>query len=258
MTGISRAISIEAVPGLPLVEPGDDLTVLISDALGRSGQQLRNGDILVITQKIVSKAEGRYVFLDQVIPSARAVEIAAATEKDPRHVELILNESTEIVRQAPRVLIVAHRLGCVMANAGIDESNIAQEPGRPRVLLLPEDPDASASAFKEKLEARHGASIGIVITDSFGRPWRNGVTGVALGAAGVASLVDMKGRPDLFGRALRVTEIAVADQIAAAATLVMGEADEAVPVVLMRGFVSTAAERAASSLVRSRAQDLFR
>jgi coenzyme F420-0:L-glutamate ligase/coenzyme F420-1:gamma-L-glutamate ligase len=251
-------ISIIPVPGLPRVAVGDDLAALISDALDRASLELTDQDILVVTQKIVSKTEGRYVDLCEVTPSARATEIAEATGKDPRHVEVILSESTEIVRQGPHVLVVAHRLGYVMANAGIDESNIEHEPDRAGVLLLPHDPDGAALSLKEQLEARHGVVLGVVISDSFGRPWRNGVTGVALGAAGVPSLIDLVGRPDLFGRALRVTEVAVADQIASAACLVMGEADEGIPVVLVRGYGSAAPHRPAAALLRPRERDLFR
>ena len=258
MAASAGPISLLAIPGLPLFEPGDDLAALISDALAGAGLELRDRDVLVVTQKIVSKAEDRYVALADVTPSARALEIAAATGKDPRHVELILGESSEIVRQGPNLLIVAHRLGYVMANAGIDESNIPHEPDGPRVLLLPRDPDGSARDLKQRLEERHGVTVAVVISDSFGRPWRNGVVGVALGAAGVASLVDLKGRPDLFGRELRVTEVAIADQIASAATLAMGEADEGLPVVLMRGYGCAAPERPAASLVRARERDLFR
>ncbi|MFG1420744.1 coenzyme F420-0:L-glutamate ligase [Roseixanthobacter liquoris] len=251
------ALSLHAVPGIPLVEPGDDLAGLLGAALEASGLGLEEGDILVVAQKIVSKAEGRYLALADVVPSPRAIEIAARLRKDPRHVETVLSESSEIVREGSHVLVVAHKLGFVMANAGVDESNIDHTDGA-RVLLLPRDPDGSAAALKARLDARFGVRAGVVINDSFGRPWRNGVVGVALGAAGVPALVDMVGAPDLFGRAMRVTEIAVADELAAAASLLMGQGDEGLPAVLVRGYRRAAPERPAAALIRSRERDMFR
>lgn len=243
---------------MPLVQPGDDIAAMIDEALRENGVGLWDGDILVVAQKIVSKAEGRYVELDAVSPSERAVEIAEKTGKDPRHVEVVLLESDEIVKVGPRVVVTAHRLGYVMANAGVDESNIEHGSGAGRVLLLPRDPDGSARELKRRLDASFGVSVGVVINDSFGRPWRNGVVGVALGAAGVPSLVDRVGEPDLFGRPMKVTEIGVADEIASAASLVMGQAAERVPVVLVRGLDISAPERPAASLIRDRARDMFR
>src|SRR5260221_13174548 len=227
----TTALEILAIPGIPMVAPGDDLAALVVAGFARGAMQPRAGDVLVLAQKIVSKAEGRSVDLSTVKPSARAIALAAEVGKDPRLVELILSESVRVVRNRPNVLIVEHRLGFVMANAGIDQSNVAPQDGVERALLLPEDPDASAEA----LRARLGATA-LLIIDSFGRPWRRGTTGVAIGAAGLPAMLDLRGDPDLFGRTLQVTISAFADEIAAAASLVMGQADEAQPVVLVRGL----------------------
>jgi coenzyme F420-0:L-glutamate ligase/coenzyme F420-1:gamma-L-glutamate ligase len=253
-----QPVSCFPIPGIPLVEPGDDLATLMEAALRDCGVGLSDGDVLVLAQKIVSKAEGRYLDLGALEPSQRAWEIAARTGKDPHHVEAVLSQSDEVVREGPRVVVVAHRLGFVMANAGIDESNIEHPDGTRRVLLLPENPDASAVALKQRLDAAFGVEIGVVINDSFGRPWRNGVVGVALGAAGVASLVDRVGATDLFGRRMQVTEIAVADEIAATASLLMGQADEGIPAVLIRGLPRQGQSRPAVDLVRPRERDMFR
>lgn len=251
-------LTLHALADIPLIAPGDDLGAIIARSARADGSGLRSGDVVVVTQKIVSKAEGCYADLDAVEPSPRALELAAATGKDPHHVEWVLRESAEVVRHAPGVLVVEHRLGFVMANAGIDESNIAQEAGRRRVLLLPRDPDASCARLKRELDAAFRADVGVVMNDSFGRPWRNGVVGVALGAAGLPALQDMAGQPDLFGRPLRVTEIALADELAAAASLLMGQADEGRPVVVVRGLPPLGPERPASALVRDKRRDLFR
>ncbi|MEW9807813.1 coenzyme F420-0:L-glutamate ligase [Mesorhizobium sp. ZMM04-5] len=253
-----QPVSLHALAGIPLIEPGDDLATIIGAALRDNGLALADGDILVLAQKIVSKAEGRYVNLDDVTPSARARELAAELGKDPRHVEVVLGESDELVKVGQHVIVAAHKLGLVMANAGIDESNISHGEGGGRVLLLPRDPDGSAAALKARLDAAHGVSVGVVINDSFGRPWRNGVVGVAIGAAGIPSLVDRVGAVDLFGRELKVTEIATADELASAASLLMGQAAEAMPAALIRGFRSTAPERPAAALIRDRKRDMFR
>jgi len=242
---------------MPLIAPGDDLVAVASAALTGNDIRLEDGDILVFCQKIVSKAEGRYVALGTVEPSERALALAAETGRDPRHVEVVLREARDVVKVGPRVIVVAHRLGFVMANAGIDESNISHEGGS-RVLLLPWDPDGAAADLKRRLDAAHGVKIGVVINDSFGRPWRNGVVGVALGASGVPSLVDRVGAHDLFGRTLKVTEVAVADEIASAASLLMGQADEGIPLVLVRGWRSVDAARPAAALIRDRERDMFR
>jgi coenzyme F420-0:L-glutamate ligase/coenzyme F420-1:gamma-L-glutamate ligase len=240
-----------------LIEPGHDLAALLACAL--RGMQItpEDGDILVVAQKIVSKAEGRFVNLDDTTPSPRALALAIETGKDARLVEVILRESSEVVRHKKDVLIVAHRLGFVMANAGVDQSNVDSN-GCARALLLPCAPDASAATLKARLDDEFGVDLGVVINDSFGRPWRNGVVGVALGAAGVPALWNLVGAPDLFGRPMRVTEVAVADQIASAASLLMGEADERLPAVHIRGIVWPALAVPASALVRPKEMDMFR
>ncbi|MSO85329.1 MAG: coenzyme F420-0:L-glutamate ligase [Rhodospirillales bacterium] len=251
------AVTLIPVPGLPLVRANDDLSQLIAAALEREGLGLEDGDIVAAAQKIVSKAEGRQVALATVAPGPRAREIAKTVGKDPRLVELILSESRAVVRTAPNVLIVEHRLGFVMANGGVDQSNVDAKGGE-AALLLPLDPDGSAARLKVSLEVRYACRLGVVVTDSFGRPWRNGVVGVCLGAAGIPALRDRRGSPDLFGRALRVTEIAMGDEIAAAASLLMGAADEGIPVVIVRGFKLEGPDAPAAALIRDRALDLFR
>lgn len=253
-----KTVTLTAVPGIPLIEPGDDLGAILIDSLRRSGIAPRDRDVFVIAQKVVSKAEGRYVDLRDVVPSTRAIELAATVGKDPRIIEVILSETQEVLRHGEGVLIVAHRLGFVMANAGVDQSNIEHLEGDERVLLLPENPDASCAVFKARMDQVFGVDVGIVINDSFGRPWRNGVVGVALGAAGLPSLVSLIGAPDLFGRAMRVTEVALADEIAAAASLLMGQTDDGLPFVHARGVAWDAPARNAAALLRQREHDLFR
>jgi coenzyme F420-0:L-glutamate ligase / coenzyme F420-1:gamma-L-glutamate ligase len=251
----ASSLTLTAVAGVPLIAPGDDLAALIAAALRRTAIIPADGDILVVAQKVVSKAEGRLVDLRSVAPSPRAAALAKEVDKDPRLVEVILSESSEVVRRRKGVLVVAHRLGFVMANAGVDQSNVG---GEDRVLLLPRDPDASAAELKARLEREFGVELGLVINDSFGRAWRNGVVGVALGAAGVPSLRDIIGEPDLFGRKMRVTSVAVADEIASAASLLMGQAAEGLPVVHVRGLCSDAPTLPAAALVRPKHMDLFR
>jgi coenzyme F420-0:L-glutamate ligase / coenzyme F420-1:gamma-L-glutamate ligase len=214
-------------------------------------------DVLVFAQKIVSKAEGRIVELHTVRPSGRAQALADRTGKDPRVVELILAESQEVLRSRPGAIIVSHRLGFVMANAGIDQSNVRVE-GREAALLLPLDPDASCASLRQRFNELTGVNVGVIINDSHGRAWRNGTVGVALGVAGLPGLLDLRGKPDLFGRALRITEVGIADEIAAAASLLMGQSDEGLPVVLMRGLKQSRGDGNAQELVRPRDQDLFR
>ena len=253
-----HSLTLAALRGIGLVRPGDDLAAHIIAALERSGETLGPCDVLVVAQKIVSKAEARYVDLATVTPSARARALAAECDKDPRLVELILAESRRIVRQRPGVLIVEHRLGFVMANAGIDRSNVDPGAGEEPVLLLPRDPDASAERLRQRLGARFGTAPAVVITDSFGRAWRRGTVGIALGAAGLPAMMDLRGRPDLYGRALRVSETGLADEIAAAASLLMGQGDEGQPAIVVRGLAWSAAEAPARSLVRPESEDLFR
>jgi coenzyme F420-0:L-glutamate ligase / coenzyme F420-1:gamma-L-glutamate ligase len=255
---MTARLEVFALPGIPMVRQGDNLPALILAGLQRAGQTLRPRDIIVVAQKIVSKAEGRMVDVATVEPSPQAVALAVEVEKDPRLVEVILSESRRIVRHRPNLMIAEHRRGWVMANAGIDHSNVAPGDGRELVLLLPLDPDASAETLRQELAARTGKRIAVVISDSFGRPFRRGTVGIALGAAGIPAVIDWRGHPDLFGRTLEVTETGFADEIAAAASLVMGQADEAVPIALVRGLSWTAPELPAAELVRPPEHDLFR
>ncbi len=252
------ALTLTAIPDLPLVEPGDDLAVILIDGLARAGIAPAARDVLVVAQKVVSKAESRYRDLGAVTPSDRARDLARAVDKDPRLVEVILSESEAVVAHKPGVLVVAHRLGFVLANAGVDRSNVKSEPGAERVLLLPEDPDASAAALKARLDAHFETEIAVIVSDSLGRAWRNGVTGIALGAAGLPALRDMIGRKDLFGRTLDVTQTGFADDIAAAASLLMGQADEGLPAVLLRGLAWHEPPSNARALLRPKDEDLFR
>jgi coenzyme F420-0:L-glutamate ligase / coenzyme F420-1:gamma-L-glutamate ligase len=252
------SLEVIALEGLPFVKPGDDLVELIASAVKRNGVEPRAQDVLVVAQKIVSKAEGRIVDLATVEPSAKARTLAAEVDKDPRLVEVILSESVRVVRARRNVLIVEHRLGFIMANAGVDQSNVAPADGSSRALLLPEDPDRSAETLRNGLAAETGIDLAVVINDSFGRAWRQGTAGVAIGVAGLPALIDLRGRPDLFGRTLEVSVIGFADEVAAAASLVMGQADEATPVVLIRGLRWSAPESAAASIIRSANEDLFR
>ncbi len=254
----TAALELLAVPGIPMVQSGDDLAVLIDAGFAHGKIEPRTGDVLVLAQKIVSKAEGRSVDLASVNPSARAIALAAEVQKDPRLVELILSESVRVVRSRPNVLIVEHRLGFVMANAGIDQSNVGPTDGVERALLLPVDSDASAQALRTRLAALSGISLAVVIIDSFGRAWRRGTVGIAIGAAGLPALLDLRGNPDLFGRALQVSISGFADEIAAAASLVMGQGNEAQPAVLVRGLTWSAAANPASELIRPASEDMFR
>ena len=255
---MTQEVTLTALSGIKLVGPGDDLGAIAVAALRENGLIPKDGDVLVVAQKIVSKVEGRYVDISTVRPSERAIALAAEVDKDPRFVEVVLSESTRVVRHRPGLLIVEHCLGFVMANAGIDHSNVAPQDGGERVLLLPKDPDGSATALRQHLMEIFGVGIGVIVSDSFGRPWRKGTVGVALGVAGLPAFVDLRGHPDLFGRELLVTETGFADEIAAAAGLLMGQADEAVPMVLVRGLGWSAPDLPAAALVRSAENDLFR
>jgi coenzyme F420-0:L-glutamate ligase / coenzyme F420-1:gamma-L-glutamate ligase len=255
---MAEQVTIIGLPGLPMVQPGDNLHALAVAALVDADLALEAGDVLVVAQKIVSKAENRLVDVATVTPSPEAEELAAATHKDARFVEVVLSESKRIVRHRENLIIAEHKRGWVMANAGIDHSNIAPGDGHERVLLLPADPDASARALRDDLMASYGVPIGVIVSDSFGRPWRRGTVGIAIGAAGLPAIIDWRGHPDLFGRPLEVTETGFADEIAAAASLVMGQADEAMPMVLVRGLSWTAPDADAAALVRPPEHDLFR
>ena len=250
-------LSITPIGGIKLVESGDDLASLLLEGLAASGLDLEDGDIVAVAQKIVSKAEGRQVDLATVEASQEACRLAQETEKDPRLVQLILDESTEVVRKKPGVLIVRHRLGLVGAHAGVDQSNVDHRAGA-SALLLPEDPDASASRIRRALVEATGQRIGVLVTDSANRPWRLGTVGIVIGAAGVAVLDDQRGGNDLYGRELKVTLINRADSLASAATLAMGETTERTPAALIRGFSADEAEQPASAIPRPLEEDLFR
>jgi coenzyme F420-0:L-glutamate ligase/coenzyme F420-1:gamma-L-glutamate ligase len=250
------AVTMTALSGIPAILPGDDVAAILAEALDATGLTPLDRDVLVVTHKIISKAEDRYRNLDDVTPSARALELAAATGKDAALVEVILSESREVLRSRRELIITEHRLGFIMANAGVDRSNVSGGPER--VLLLPEDPDASSAALRKKLRARFGADMAVVVSDSAGRAWRNGVVGLALGAAGLPALEDLRGRNDLEGRPLEVTQVGLADAIASAAELLMGEADEGRPAVLVRGVQWRGTPVTAAALIREREQDLFR
>jgi coenzyme F420-0:L-glutamate ligase/coenzyme F420-1:gamma-L-glutamate ligase len=251
---------ITPLEGIPLIKEGQVLSDIILNSLKSSKIELIDGDILVLAQKIISKLEGRIVDLDHVTPSKNALQLGEETGKDPRLVELILQESRSILRCREGLIIAEHKLGFVCANAGIDRSNVTGKKGGEGVyvLLLPEDPDHSAERLRLELETQLGIRIGILIIDSHGRAWRNGIAGTSIGLSGIPGIVDMRGKEDLFGYKLRVTQIAAADELAAGASLVMGQADEAVPVVHVRGFPYELREGSFSEIPRKQENDLFR
>jgi coenzyme F420-0:L-glutamate ligase/coenzyme F420-1:gamma-L-glutamate ligase len=255
-----QQLVLTALPGLPLVRPGDDLAALILNGLRQAGLRLCAGDAVAIAQKIVSKAEGRTVRLADVTPSPRALELAAVCLKDPRFVEVVLSESRDVLRARENVLIVEHRLGFVCANAGVDRSNVGPHAAGQDdvVLLLPRDPDATGEQLRQRLRAAMGADVAVLINDSHGRAWRSGTVGVALGAAGFPALLDMRGHRDLFDYTLQVTQIGLGDELAAAASLLMGQADEGRPVIHIRGVPYAYREGNAQELIRPKEQDLFR
>jgi coenzyme F420-0:L-glutamate ligase / coenzyme F420-1:gamma-L-glutamate ligase len=250
-----RSLVLTPLSGIPAVRTGDDLAAIALSGIARSSERLQAGDVLVLAQKIVSKAEGRSVELATVTPSAHALELARLTGKDPRLVELILQESTEVVRQRHDLIIVRHRLGFILANAGIDASNV---DGSQSVLLLPIDPDASASSIRTLIRERTEVDVGVLIIDSFGRPWRMGTVGTAIGLSGLPGVIDLRGVADLNGRPLRATDVGFADELAAAASLVMGQAAEGTPIVLARGMPYARREGSARELLRPKDMDLFR
>jgi coenzyme F420-0:L-glutamate ligase / coenzyme F420-1:gamma-L-glutamate ligase len=254
---MTHELNLFALSGIPSVRPGDNIALLLLDALDDAGISLQDGDILVIAQKIISKAEGRMILLSDVVPGIKAVEVAEETGKDPRLVELILKESEGISRMAPGVLIVRHRLGFTSANAGIDRSNVSQEFEREQVLLLPVDPDKSAAQIGREIRKRTNAQIGVVISDSHGRPFRLGTTGVAIGVAGIPALWDRRGESDLYGYQLQHTDVGVGDELAAAAGLLMGQGSEGQPAVLIRGLELPGAAGTARDLVRPPEKDLY-
>jgi coenzyme F420-0:L-glutamate ligase/coenzyme F420-1:gamma-L-glutamate ligase len=251
---------LTSISGLPILRPGDDLGTLILEGLRRGGINLLDGDILAIASKAISKVEGRHVHLDQIRPSPEAEELGERTQKDPRLVELILGESRALLRARPGLLIVEHRLGFVCANAGIDSSNVndVARSGEQTVLLLPEDPDRSARELVERVESDMGVQVGVLIIDSHGRAWREGAVGVAIGVAGMPALVDLRGVPDLFGRPLQSTRVGLADELAGAASVLMGQAAEGLPVVHVRGMPYEMEEGGIEDLLRPKEKDLFR
>jgi coenzyme F420-0:L-glutamate ligase/coenzyme F420-1:gamma-L-glutamate ligase len=251
------SVTITAIEGMPMVAAGDDLARLIADALRAMNMALVAGDILVVAQKIVSKSEGRLIPLAAVTPSPEAIALAAETEKDPRLVELVLRESTEVLRRKPGVLIVRHRLGIVGAQAGIDQSNVEHGDDE-KALLLPHDPDASAARLRADIAALTGVAPGVIVSDSMNRPWRLGTIGGAIGAAGLRVLDDRRGQHDIFGRELKVTLINRADSIATAAILLMGETTERTPVALVRGFPPEESTQRAGDAIRPLEEDMFR
>lgn len=252
-------ITIAAVPNVPMIKPGDDLVTIILDCLGEVGCELEDGDILVIAQKVVSKAEGRITCLSDVAPSKEAEELAAFTHKDPCLVEVILQESNELVRIRETLLIVEQKLGFICANAAVDRSNVsAGETGERPVTRLPLDPDGTARRISVGVADRTGKDVAVIINDTHGRPFRNGAVGVAIGVAGIKPVTDLRGRKDLFGYELRTTTVGTADEIASAASLLMGQADEGRPVILLRGVPYDRAEGSAKELLRAKEADVFR
>jgi coenzyme F420-0:L-glutamate ligase/coenzyme F420-1:gamma-L-glutamate ligase len=253
-----RELRLIALGSVPLVHEGDDVGAIVIAAVARSGEKLVSGDVLVLAQKIVSKATGCYVDLATVTPSTRALELSRVVDKDPRIIELILREATQVLRTRRDVIVVEHRLGFVMANAGIDFSNVEGNAEDVRALLLPRDPDAECRKLRDAMRQCNGVDVGVIINDSHGRAWRNGTVGVAIGVAGVPALLDLRGKPDLFGRALRITQVGLADELAAAASLLMGQSDEGTPIVLVRGMRGMERDGNAAELIRAKELDLFR
>ena len=251
-------LRLDSIPDLPEVRAGDDLAALVGDGLERAEMDLADGDVLVVAQKVVSKAEGRTVDLTTVEPRPEAARLAAVVDKDPRLIELVLRESTEVLRTVPGVIVVEHNLGLVMANAGIDQSNLRPGDDHGFALLLPEDPDASAAALRDALGTRFGVDIAVIVNDSVGRAWRLGTVGLAIGVAGMTALWDLRGERDLFDRELLVSETGIADQVASAAQIVQGEGAEGTPVVRVRGLPELGPAQTARALLRPRNQDLFR
>jgi coenzyme F420-0:L-glutamate ligase/coenzyme F420-1:gamma-L-glutamate ligase len=254
------SLTITPLQNIPLIRQDDNLADILVDSLHASGAQLENDDILVIAQKIISKSEGRMVDITTVTPSSQAIELAQKAEKDPRVVELMLQESNEVVRVRVGTIIVEHKLGFVCANAGIDHSNVAGSGNENQefVLLLPEDPDRSARNIREQIKQKTGKDIGVMIIDSHGRAWRNGTVGICIGLSGLPALIDERGWKDLFGYTLKITIVGVADELAAAASLMMGQAAEGKPAVHVRGFPYPLREGSLQELIRPKSQDMFR
>jgi coenzyme F420-0:L-glutamate ligase/coenzyme F420-1:gamma-L-glutamate ligase len=252
-----HSLQLIALPDIPLIQPGDDLAGLIFSSIQKANLILTDDDLVVIAQKIVSKAEGRFVRLAEVTPSTRAQELAEITDKPAKHVEVILWDTAAVIRARKGVLIVQHNLGFISANAGVDHSNVSHEGGI--LLRLPKDPDASARTIRRQLAKLSSARPPVLIIDSHGRPWRKGTVGVTIGLSGLAPVQNLRGRPDLFGKPLQHTDVGFADQVAAAASLLMGQADEGCPAVIVRGLPFTPDERArVADVLRPKETDLFR
>jgi len=253
-------LTYRALCDFPMVEPDDDLAHLVHERFDAEGTPLETGDVVALAQKIVSKAEGRIVKLGEITPSQRAQTLGAKVDKDPRVVELILSESVDVVRAINGVLITENHYGLVMANAGLDMSNIEHDDpvADDTALLLPVDPDASARSIRAGLEARVGGHVGVIICDSVGRAWRECTVGLAIGVSGVPARLDLRGDHDLYGRELKVSEVALGDSLAAAASVLMGERDEGRPVVRIRGLAVEGTDGQARDVVRPRERDLFR
>lgn len=254
----AREISIWPLPGLPEIKPGDDLAAMLARAITDAGLQPASGDIVVVTSKIVAKAQGRFATLADVTPGPRARELSVLTGKDARLVQLILDEAREVIRATPHVIIVETQDGFILANAGIDQSNLSSPDQGRRVLLLPEAPDQAAADLKQRLDAHFAVPLGVIVSDSVGRPWRLGTVGIGIGAAGVTALWDRRGETDFTGRKLEVTEVAFADAVASAAVLAMGEGAEGCPAALVRGYATAAPPRPAADILRPKPMDLFR
>ena len=253
-----RQLNIFALEKIPLIIPGDNLAKIIFNALKKSKLVIQDGDVFVIAQKIVSKAENRYVTLNEILPSKRASVLAQKTDKDPRLVELILRESKKVVRFRKGVIVVENKLGFIHANAGIDRSNIESDSLNTRVLLLPKNPDLSAKQLQKELSKILLKKIGIIINDSTGRAWRNGIVGIAIGCSGVSVLSDLRGQKDLYGRTLEVTEVGIADELASSASILMGQSNEGLPVVIIQGLKLSNDKRGSKALLRLAKDDLFR
>jgi coenzyme F420-0:L-glutamate ligase/coenzyme F420-1:gamma-L-glutamate ligase len=256
---IKTLLSLTPLQNIPLIRQNDNLADILLKSLQETNIELHDDDILVLAQKIVSKSEGRMVNLATVTPSDRAIDLAEKSKKDPRIVELILQESNEILRVRVGTVIVEHKLGFVCANAGIDHSNVAGDGNKEEyVLLLPENPDQSARAIREQIKQKTGVTVGVMVIDSHGRAWRNGTVGICIGLSGIPALVDERGWKDLFGYTLQITVVGVADELAAAASLVMGQAAEGIPAVHVRGFPYPLGEGSLKELIRPKEQDMFR
>lgn len=253
-------LSLTTLDNFPLIQSGDDLTKLISKLSREQGVSPVDGDIFILAQKVVSKAEGRMVNLTEVKPSQEAEKLSGITGKDPRFIEMVLRESKSIIRTGPNTLIAEHKKGFICANAGIDHSNVKGDWGNELdwILLLPEDADQSAEKIRRGLEEQFDCQLGVLIIDSHGRAWRNGTVGIAIGVSGMPALMDLRGKEDLYGFRLKITQVATADELAAAASLIMGQADEGTPVVFAHGFPYALREGSLSELIRPKEMDLFR